>query len=79
VRLLRRPDVDALVVGELSEWETSEYVRDSAAAGWPKAVVVVGHEASEEAGMRELAEWLRGRQPGVSVTHVPAGDAFTYV
>ncbi len=79
VRLLRRTDVDALVVGELQEWETSEYVRDSVAAGWPKAVVVVGHEASEEAGMRELAEWLRARQPALSVTHVPAGDAFIYV
>jgi putative NIF3 family GTP cyclohydrolase 1 type 2 len=79
VRLLRRTDVDALVVGELQEWETSEYVRDSGAAGWPKAVVVVGHAASEEAGMRELAEWLRPRQPALKVTHVPAGDAFTYV
>jgi putative NIF3 family GTP cyclohydrolase 1 type 2 len=79
VRLLRRTDVDALVVGELQEWETSEYVRDSGAAGWPKAVVVVGHAASEEAGMRELAEWLRPRQPALEVTHVPAGDAFTYV
>ena len=79
VRSLRRTDVDALVVGELQEWETSEYVRDSGAAGWPKAVVVVGHAASEEAGMRELAEWLRPRYPTLRVTHVPTGDAFTYV
>jgi putative NIF3 family GTP cyclohydrolase 1 type 2 len=79
IRALRRTDVDALVVGELSEWETSEYVRDSGAAGWPKAVVVVGHAASEEAGMRELALWLRPRFPALSVTHVPTGDAFTYV
>jgi putative NIF3 family GTP cyclohydrolase 1 type 2 len=79
IRLLRRTDVDALIVGELQEWETSEYVRDSGAAGWSKAVVVVGHAASEEAGMRELAEWLRPRHPGLKVTHVPAGDAFTYV
>jgi putative NIF3 family GTP cyclohydrolase 1 type 2 len=76
---LRRTDVDVLVVGELHEWETSEYVRDSSAAGWPKAVVVLGHAASEEAGMRELAEWLRPRFPVLSVTHLPAGDAFTYV
>jgi putative NIF3 family GTP cyclohydrolase 1 type 2 len=79
VRALRQADVDALVVGELSEWETSEYVRDSGAAGWPKAVVVVGHAVSEEAGMRELASWLGPRQPALKVTHVPAGDAFTYV
>ncbi|HSD29082.1 MAG TPA: Nif3-like dinuclear metal center hexameric protein [Vicinamibacteria bacterium] len=79
IRSLRRTDVDALVVGELHEWETSEYVRDSGALGWPKAVIVLGHAASEEAGMRELAEWLRPRFPALKVTHVPAGDAFTYV
>jgi len=79
LRMLRQRDVDALVVGELHEWETSEYVRDSMAAGWPKAVIVVGHQASEEAGMRALADWLRPRVAGVSVTHLPAGDAFTYV
>ncbi len=79
ITMRRQTDVDALVVGELHEWETSEYVRDSAAAGWPKAVIVVGHEASEEAGMRALADWLRPRVAGVSVTHLPAGDAFTYV
>lgn len=79
IRSLRRTDVDALVVGELHEWETSEYVRDSGAAGWPKALIVLGHAASEEAGMRELAEWLRPRFPVLSVTHVPTGDAFTYV
>jgi putative NIF3 family GTP cyclohydrolase 1 type 2 len=79
IRSLRGTDADALVVGELHEWETSEYVRDSRAAGWPKAVVVLGHAASEEAGMRELAEWIRPRFPALSVTHLPAGDAFTYV
>ena len=79
IRSLRGTDVDALVVGELHEWETSEYARDSGAAGWPKAVIVLGHAASEEAGMSELAEWLRPRFPALSVTHVPTGDAFTYV
>ena len=49
------------------------------AAGWPKAVIVVGHQASEEAGMRALADWLRPRVPRLTVTHVPSGDAFTYV
>ncbi len=79
LRMLRETDVDALVGGELHEWETSEYVRDSIAAGWPRAVIVVGHQASEEAGMRALADWLRPRLAGLLVTHLPAGDAFTYV
>jgi hypothetical protein len=62
-------------VGELAEWETSEYVRDAAHAGQNRAALVVGHAASEEPGMKWLADWLRPRFPAVTVTHVPLRDA----
>ena len=68
--------VEVLVVGELAEWETSEYVRDAAHAGLNRAALVVGHAASEEPGMKWLAEWMRPRFPGVNITHVPLRDAF---
>lgn len=75
IRFLRKTDVEVLVVGELAEWETSEYVRDASHAGRAEAVLIVGHAASEEPGMRWLAEWLRPRLPGVTITHVPLTDA----
>ena len=73
---LMRDDVDAVVCGESPEWETCEYVRDSAAAGRKKALIVLGHCDSEEAGMEYLAEWLRPLFPGVPVHFVPAGNPF---
>ncbi len=76
MRMLRREDVDVLVCGETYEWETCEYVRDAAAAGQRKSMLVVGHRNSEEAGMEYLVEWLRPRVPGVTVTFVEAGDPF---
>lgn len=77
--LLARDDVDVLLTGELNEWETSEYARDAVAQGRSKAVIVLGHAQSEEPGMAYLAAWLRPLVKDVPITHVPVGDAFTYV
>ncbi len=76
MRRIGREDVDVLVCGETHEWETCEYVRDAAAAGQSKGLLVVGHRNSEEVGMEYFAEWLRPLVPGVPVTFVPAGDPF---
>ncbi|MBM3190143.1 MAG: NGG1p interacting factor NIF3 [Chloroflexi bacterium] len=78
IRALREGRLDALVVGELHEWETAEYVRDAVALGQRVALIVIGHANSEEPGMAYLVDWLAKRLPGVPVTHVPAGDPFWY-
>jgi putative NIF3 family GTP cyclohydrolase 1 type 2 len=69
-------DIDVLITGETFEWETPEYVRDAIYLGRSKALIVTGHQVSEEAGMAYLVEWLRPRLPGVTITHVPSGDPF---
>jgi putative NIF3 family GTP cyclohydrolase 1 type 2 len=76
--LSKPPDVgiDALVTGEINEWETCEYVRDALAQGRQQALIVLGHAASEEAGMAYLVEWLDARFPDVTIAHVPTGDPF---
>lgn len=77
---LREPDIDAVICGESPEWETCEYVRDSAAAGRPKGLIVLGHANSEEAGMAWMATWLRPLLPAeIAITHVPAGDPFVLI
>lgn len=76
IRMLQRDDVEVLVAGEAREWETVEYVRDAADAGLRKAIILLGHCASEEAGMRHLADWLAGLIPTVPVKFIPAGDPF---
>ena len=69
-------DVDVVITGEVHEWETSEYVRDARYQGLNKALIVMGHEVSEEAGMAYLADWLRERLADVPITHIPSGDPF---
>lgn len=71
-----RPDVDVIVVGETREWELVEYVQDQIAAGHAKALIVINHVASEQAGMAYCAEWLRPIVPEVPVTFIPADEPF---
>ena len=79
IALLGQDDVNVLVCGEINEWETSEYVRDAVHLRQEKGLIILGHANSEEAGMKWCADWLRPRLPGVSVTHLPAGDPFRFV
>lgn len=76
VKLLERDDVQVLVAGESAEWEGVEYAQDAAAEGRHKALILLGHAISEEAGMRYCAEWLRSILPSMPVEFIPAGEPF---
>lgn len=58
-RALQRNEVEVLLIGEVPEWETIEYVNDAAAQGKRKALLLVGHIPSEQPGMANCAEWLK--------------------
>jgi len=64
---LRERDIDLLIVGETNEWETNEYVRDAADMGMSKALIVLGHQKSEEAGMRTVVKLLQDAFPTLPV------------
>ena len=76
IQLLERPDVEVLVIGETPEWETVEYVADAVSEGKRKALIILGHIPSEQAGMEECAEWLRTFLPGTKVDFVGAQEPF---
>jgi putative NIF3 family GTP cyclohydrolase 1 type 2 len=75
VSALRADGVDALIAGEASEWETVEYTRDAVAQGRKKALVLIGHEPSEEPGMEQAAKDIRALFPGVKVDHILANQS----
>ncbi len=70
---------DVLLVGETSEWETPEYIRDARRLGSKTALVILGHSLSEEPGMGWLAEWLQPKLPGLKITHIASNDPFTWM
>jgi putative NIF3 family GTP cyclohydrolase 1 type 2 len=69
---------DVLIVGELSEWETAEYIRDAKLLGSKTALIVLGHAVSEEPGMEWLPSWLKPKLPDMKITHIPSGDPFSW-
>ena len=70
---------DVLIAGEIHEWEVSEYVRDASDFGHKKGLIVIGHAASEEPGMRLIVPWLQERLPGVDIEFVSSGNPFHYM
>lgn len=74
IATLMRDDVDAIICGEVREWEACEYLRDATFFGKPKGMLVVGHATSEEDGMAYLVSWLSQVLPDIPISHVPCGD-----
>ena len=70
------PQVDAIIAGEIREWESSEYARDVVNAGLGKGLVLVGRSLSEDAGMKVCADWLGTIVPEAPIRWLPAGDPY---
>jgi putative NIF3 family GTP cyclohydrolase 1 type 2 len=69
---------DVVIGGEASEaGGNAEYAIDAAAAGYPKAMIVLGHMMSEDHGMNEVADWLKTFLADVPIAFVPAGEPFS--
>jgi putative NIF3 family GTP cyclohydrolase 1 type 2 len=76
IRMLERDDVEALLIGEVPEWETVEYVADAATEHKHKALLLLTHIPSEQAGMEECTRWLKTFVSEVPVEFVPARQPF---
>lgn len=76
LKALADKSVDAVIAGEVPQWETYEYMRDAVLQGRPKAIVFIGHISSEESGMDFCADWLRSFIKGIPVSFVPSGSSY---
>jgi putative NIF3 family GTP cyclohydrolase 1 type 2 len=74
------PDADVVIGGEQQEadgaFDDVEYVMDAASVGVPKGLIMLGHVVSEQAGMEDLANWMRGFIHGIPIQFVPAEEPF---
>ena len=79
ISIVEKEKPDVLVVGEVHEWETAEYIRDGLALGEKTSLIVLGHSVSEEPGMEWLVEWLKPKTPELQITHVASGNPFVWL
>ena len=70
------PAVDAIVAGEVREWESVEYARDTVTAGGKKGLILIGRALSEDPAMNACARWLKTIIPEVAITWIPVGDPY---
>lgn len=66
--------VDAMLVSEAREWDSIEYVRDAVLAGEKRGLILISHEAGEEAGMDNFASWLKTFVTEVPIEFIPTRD-----
>ncbi len=74
---LFKPDV--LICGEVEEWTTVEYIRDSMARGQVISFILLGHIASEEPGSEFMFNWVKERYPAILSKHIPSGNSLSFL
>ena len=61
------PDIDVVISGEQQEsdgtFDSPPYALDAVTLGIAKGWILLGHTISEEAGMLEMAQWIKGFVP----------------
>jgi putative NIF3 family GTP cyclohydrolase 1 type 2 len=71
-------DIDVLISGEQQEsdgtFDSQPYALDAVAAGVTKGIILLGHTISEEAGMLEMAQWIKGFVPEIPVELIKAEE-----
>ncbi len=75
IRLLNS-DIDVLLVGYTHEWEAVMYAQDQVAIGMKKGLVSLGEAASEQAGMKYFADWLKTVITEVPVDYIPLAEPY---
>ena len=70
------PGVDAIIAGEVREWESVEYARDTVTAGSQKGLILLGRVLSEDPGMNVCAQWIRKVVPQLTTTWIGVGDPY---
>lgn len=79
MQVMERNKLDLLIVGDITEWTICAYINDAYQLGMNRAMLTLGHERSEEAGMKHLVPWLKERFKSVPVTFVDAKEPFKYL
>lgn len=78
--LMEQNGIDAVIPGEIIEWNLLYYIRDAVYQGKPKACFNIGHFNLEELGMKAFAKTLKKLvENKVTVTYVPTKDGFGYM
>lgn len=69
-------NADCIYVSEAREYDSFEFVRDTVQSGARKGAIFAPHQAGEDVGMKNFAEWSQPFLPEVPVKFIPTTDEF---
>ena len=78
VKVMDAHDIHVMVCGDVVEWTLPAYANDSTQLGHKRAIIIAGHERTEEWGMKHMTGWL-AELTRTPVTFVDAKDPYTYL
>lgn len=64
---------DFILAGEICEWRDAEMARDAASLGYNKAILALGHETSERAGMMYMRDICAEKYPDLEFKYFESG------
>lgn len=70
--------IEVLVCGETTEWTSCSFVRDASMLGMNRNMVILGHNKTEEAGMKHFHEWLQPLVGDIPICFISSGEPFQY-
>ena len=79
MELLHQNNLDLVICGDIVEWTISAYVRDAVSLGHNKGMLILGHERSEEMGMKYLGDWMADITGPIEVHFVDSKEPFLYL
>lgn len=79
MQVMQRHNLDVIVAGEVTEWTLCAYVNDAQMLGLNRGLLIIGHERTEEWGMKFMPEWLQPLVPAIPVNFVDAQEPFVYI
>lgn len=79
MRLIRSRNLDLIIAGDILEWTLPAYIRDAMQLGMNRGLLVLGHERSEEWGMKYLGDWMKSFVGELEVIFIDSEDPFLYL
>ena len=79
MQVMERDRLDLMVVGDITEWTICAYLNDAYQMGFNKGMLTLGHERSEEFGMKYMEKWLQERFSDFPITFIDAKEPFGYL
>ncbi len=78
MEVMERNDLNVLICGDITEWTTVEYINDARQLGMNRSMIHLGHERTEEPGMKHLPRHLKKIIPEIPITFIDAREPYTY-